>query len=72
MDFSTVTVVEWSYLAVMLLGAMAGRALACETRVLSGLLILAVLTPGNFTVVALAWIVGAILLKIMFQFQSWV
>lgn len=71
MDWTSITPDQWSYLAVVWLGMVVGKVQGMETRVLTGLLLVALLAPGNFAVVGLAVIVGAFSVKVMLQFLHW-
>lgn len=71
MDFSTVTAAQWSYVGVVWLSMMVGKAMSMETRVSMALLLVAVVAPENFAVVGLAALVAAITVKIVFQFTTW-
>lgn len=71
LDFSTVAAADWAVVAVLFLSVGVGKALSCESRILGGLLVVAVLSPGNFVVVALAWLLAAVVIKVLFQFLAW-
>lgn len=71
MDWSTITAAQWVYVGVIWLGMVLGKVLSMETRVLTGLLLVAFLAPTNFGVVGLAVIVGAISVKIMTHYTKW-
>lgn len=71
MDFSGVTPEQYQVLAVLLLGMLVGKAMGMETRVLSGLLIISILSPDGFVVAGVGAIVVSIAAKGLSQWVSW-
>lgn len=71
MDWSTITTAQWADVGVIWLGMVLGKVLSMETRVLTGLLLAALVASANFPVVGLAVIVGAISVKVMMHFTKW-
>jgi hypothetical protein len=71
MDFSSITAGQWSFVAVVWLAMMVGKAMSMESRVLSALLLGAIVVPTNFVPVALALLVAAMTVKLVHVWKSW-
>ena len=50
---------------------LVGKSIGAETRVLLGLVALAILVPGNYVLVCWGWIMLAVVVKGLTQWRNW-
>lgn len=71
MDFTAITSDHYGLLAALLVGILVGKALGMEQRVLSGYIVIAILSPAAFSVVALGYVILCVIAKGLAQWVSW-
>lgn len=71
MDFTAITPDHYSMLAALLVGVLVGKSLGMESRVLSGFIVIAILAPASFAVVALGYVILCVIAKGLAQWVSW-